>query len=71
MKDYVARMIKERDELKARIDKAQRFLDRNATSMGEVDKELLVRQVQIMWEYHSVLEIRLAREGIVSGSVRR
>jgi hypothetical protein len=57
-------MIKERDELKARIDKAQRFLDRNATSMGAVDKELLVRQVQIMWEYHSILELRLKREGV-------
>ena len=64
MKDYVSRMIKEREELKARIDKAQRFLDRNATSMGAVDKELLVRQVQIMWEYHSILELRLKREGV-------
>ena len=64
MKDYVSRMIKERDELKARIDKAQRFLDRNATSMGAEDKELLVRQVQIMWEYHSILELRLKREGV-------
>ena len=28
------------------------------------DKELLVRQVQIMWEYHSILELRLKREGV-------
>ena len=64
MKDYVSRMIKERDELKARIDKAQRFLDRNAMFMNAEDKELLVRQVQIMWEYHSILELRLKREGV-------
>ena len=68
MKDYVKRMLDERDELKARIDKAQRFLDRNAQSMNTEDKELLVRQVQIMWEYYSVLELRLAREGIGHGS---
>jgi len=64
MKDYVVRMINERDELKARIDKAQRFLDRNAVSLGAADKALLVRQVQIMWEYHSILELRLKREGV-------
>lgn len=64
MKDYVSRMIKERDELKARIDKAQRFLDRNATSMNVEDRDLLIRQVQTMWEYHTILEMRLNREGV-------
>ena len=64
MKDYVERMIKEHDELTGRIKKAQRFIDRNAATMNPVDKELLVRQIQLMWEYHSVLELRLSREGV-------
>ena len=64
MKDYVARMVKEHDELTGRIKKAQYFVDRNANTMHPEDKELLVRQIQLMWEYHSVLELRLAREGV-------
>ena len=64
MKDYVARMVKEHDELTGRIKKAQYFVDRNANTMHPVDKELLVRQIQLMWEYASVLELRLSREDV-------
>lgn len=63
MKDFVKRMIKERDELKERIDKAEDFYHNAQNSLttvlSEFEMECLEEQIDYMKDYFRVLNTRI------------
>lgn len=63
MKDFVKRMIKERDELKERIDKAEDFYYNAQNSLtivlSEFEMECLEEQIDYMKDYFRVLNTRI------------
>ena len=68
MKLYAERMIKERDDLKGRIKKANASLENNPFDMTETGKELLTEQVKSMESYLAILNQRIEYES--SGEIR-
>lgn len=63
MEDFVKRMIKERDELKERIDKAEKFYHEVDNSLSiylsEFEMECLNEQIGYMKDYLKVLNTRI------------
>lgn len=62
---YQDRVIAEKRDLDAKFDKLSAFIPGHACSLlGEIDRDLLVRQLKLMLEYSIVLEQRIARFGV-------
>ena len=63
MKDFVKRMIKERDELKERIDKAEDFYHKadagDDVTLSRFEMEHLDEQIDYMKAYFRVLNTRI------------
>lgn len=63
MKDFVKRMIKERDELKERIDKAEDFYHKadngDDITLSRFEMEYLYEQIDYMKDYFRVLNTRI------------
>ena len=57
MKDYVKRLLEEKNEVTERLQKLKKFL-----SVTEKQRELLEKQADIMSEYESVLHERILLE---------
>jgi hypothetical protein len=64
MEEYQQRVVKEKDELDAKIKALQAFTCAAAFSdLDEIDQKLLLRQSGLMQLYSSVLAQRIARFG--------
>lgn len=69
MKQYVERMVREKDDLKGRIKKAKAALEKRPFDMTDIGFELLTKQVEVMESYLDVLNRRI--EYGLGGKIQR
>ena len=62
MKDYVKRLLEEKNEVSERLQKLKKFLSVGKIPLTEKQRELLEKQANIMSEYESVLHERILLE---------
>ena len=62
MKQYVERMIREKDDLKGKLKKAKAALEKRPFDMTDIGFELLAKQVEAMESYLNVLNQRIEYE---------
>lgn len=62
MKQYVERMIREKDDLKGKLKKAKAALENRPFDMTDIGFELLAKQVEAMESYLNVLNQRIEYE---------
>ena len=62
MKDYVKRLLEEKNEVSERLQKLRKFLSVEKIPLAEKQRELLEKQADIMGEYESVLHERILLE---------
>lgn len=62
MKDYVKRLLEEKNEVSERLQKLKKFLSVEKITLTEKQRELLEKQANIMSEYESVLHERILLE---------
>ena len=62
MKDYVKRLLEEKNEVSERLQKLKKFLLVEKIPLTEKQRELLEKQADIMSEYESVLHERILLE---------
>lgn len=61
MEDWQQRVVSERDELAARLDRLSAFLEGDrAMAIESYPRVLLIRQRRVMSEYLSILDERIA-----------
>lgn len=66
--EWLARVIKERDDLQKRLSKLCTFMDTRIEGceflkLPPADKILLMRQQKLMMEYRDILDVRIALHG--------
>ena len=59
MRDFVKRMVREKEELDAKIAKADAALQRPPYGMNKENKDLLYQQVEHMKAYSAILDKRI------------
>lgn len=62
VKDYVKRLLEEKNEVSERLQKLKKFLSVEKIPLTEKQRELLEKQASIMSEYESVLHERILLE---------
>lgn len=62
MKDYVKRLLEEKNEVSERLQKLKKILSVEKIPLTEKQRELLEKQADIMSEYESVLHERILLE---------
>ena len=62
MKDYVKRLLEEKNEVSERLQKLKKFLSVEKIPLTEKQRELLEKQASIMSEYESILHERILLE---------
>ena len=62
MKDYIKRLLEEKNEVSERLQKLKKFLLVEKIPLTEKQRELLEKQADIMSEYESVLHERILLE---------
>ena len=62
MKDYVKRLLEEKNEVSERLQKLKKFLSVEKIKKKKKQRELLEKQANIMSEYESVLHERILLE---------
>lgn len=62
MKDYVKRLLEEKNEVSERLQKLKKILSVEKIPLTEKQRELLEKQENIMSEYESVLHERILLE---------
>lgn len=62
MKQYIERMINEKQELECKIARAEKVIATNPFDLDEMSRHLLEKQVQAMKAYSDVLHQRIKYE---------
>ena len=62
MKQYVERMVREKEDLEGKIKKAKAALEKRPFDMTDIGFELLTKQVEAMESYLNVLNQRIEYE---------
>lgn len=62
MKQYVERMVREKEDLEGKIKKAKAALEKRPFDMTDIGFELLTKQVEAMKSYLNVLNQRIEYE---------
>lgn len=61
MQPYEQRVIDEKSELDTKLEKLKVFIDSDMfQKLGHIEKDLLIWQAQVMCEYSTILERRIA-----------
>lgn len=60
MKDYINRMMDERNELSLKLGKLETFISKHYGSLDNAEKVLMHKQNQLMRDYMHILDARIA-----------
>lgn len=60
MKDYINRMMNERNELYLKLGKLETFISKNYGSLDNAERVLMHKQNQLMRDYMYILDARIS-----------
>lgn len=71
MKEWLARLLEEKNEMTERIRKLSAFLCADKVKLNEKQRELMERQLKVMGEYEQILHERILLENDIAKEDKR
>ena len=71
MKEWLARLLEEKNEITERIRKLSAFLRADKVKLNERQRELMERQLKVMGEYEQILHERILLENEIAKDEKR